>query len=431
MSSDFLFVTVPQTGHTLPLTSFAAELVRRGHRVRWYTGSRMADAVTATGAELLEMPVDLEPDQANLAATFPERASLKGLPQARFDLENIFVKPAGHHTKALAAMSPADVVVGDTWALAAPWLHELTGVRAATIGVNPLLFPSLDSPPAGLGMRPLPGPLNRVRNRLLNLMVGKVALASSVKVADDVRAGLGLPRAGRTPLVYAARTQLYLQLSPPGFEFPRKDLPGHVHFLGHPVDRKPATERPEWWGLLRGRKVVLVTQGTVATDPGSLLRPAIEALAGRDVVVIAVTGGAPTSVLGPLPGNVIAERFLPFDALLPHVHALVTNGGFGGVQRAIAHGVPLVVAGTSEDKKDVNARVAHSGVGVNLGTDTPTAAAIDRAVATVLGDTRFRQAVLRVRDSAAPGNPTIRGTDLLEELAVTKGNHEYVTRNTT
>jgi UDP:flavonoid glycosyltransferase YjiC (YdhE family) len=132
-------------------------------------------------------------------------------------------------------------------------------------------------------------------------------------------------------------------------------------------------------------------------------------------------------VLGPLPGNVIAERFLPFDALLPHVDVLVTNGGFGGVQRAIAHGVPLVVAGTTEDKKDVNARVAHSGVGVNLRTDTPTAAAIGRAVATVLGSTRFRQAVMRVRDSAPPGNPTIRGTDLLEELAAMKENHEHVT----
>jgi formate dehydrogenase assembly factor FdhD len=39
--------------------------------------------------------------------------------------------------------------------------------------------------------------------------------------------------------------------------------------------------------------------------------------------------------------------------LLPKVDVMVTNGGYGGVQRAVSTGVPLVVAGSTEDELEV------------------------------------------------------------------------------
>ena len=81
--------------------------------------------------------------------------------------------------------------------------------------------------------------------------------------------------------------------------------------------------------------------------------------------------------------------------LLPKVDVMVTNGGYGAVQRALATGVPLVVAGDTEDKPEVAARVAWSGAGINLRTGTPTAKAIRYAVREVLGDGRYLR---RARD---------------------------------
>ncbi len=49
--------------------------------------------------------------------------------------------------------------------------------------------------------------------------------------------------------------------------------------------------------------------------------------------------------------------------LLPRVDVMVTNGGYGAVQRALAAGVPIVAAGRTEDKPEVAARVQHFGVG--------------------------------------------------------------------
>ena len=69
---------------------------------------------------------------------------------------------------------------------------------------------------------------------------------------------------------------------------------------------------------------------------------------------------------------------------------MVTNGGYGGVQMALSQGVPLVVAGTTEDKPEVAARVAWSGAGINLKTAAPTPAQVRDAVRALLDDQRYR-----------------------------------------
>lgn len=114
-----------------------------------------------------------------------------------------------------------------------------------------------------------------------------------------------------------------------------------------------------------------VTQGTIDNaDLGRLLEPTIDALGGEDVIVVATTGGRELSQLKvPLPLNTYVAEYIPHDVLLPKVDVMVTNGGYGAVQRALSMGVPLAVAGNTEDKPEVAARVAWSGAGVNLKTD--------------------------------------------------------------
>jgi UDP:flavonoid glycosyltransferase YjiC (YdhE family) len=132
---------------------------------------------------------------------------------------------------------------------------------------------------------------------------------------------------------------------------------------------------PAWWGDLDGRTVVHVSQGTVAnTDLEELLAPTMRALADRDVIVVAATGGAPVESLGELPANARVAEFIPYDALMPRVDAFVSNGGYGGLHHALAHGVPMIVAGDTEDKMETTRRVEWSGAGINLRTARPTEA---------------------------------------------------------
>ena len=140
--------------------------------------------------------------------------------------------------------------------------------------------------------------------------------------------------------------------------------------------------------------MVHVTQGTLDNaDLGRLLLVTTRALARDDVLVVATTGGPdPEPLRRDLPANVRLERFVPHDLLLPHVDVMVTNGGYGGVQQALANGVPLVVAGDSEDKPEVAARVQWSGAGVNLHTGRPSPAMVGRAVRRVLAHGSYRRA---------------------------------------
>jgi UDP:flavonoid glycosyltransferase YjiC (YdhE family) len=180
----------------------------------------------------------------------------------------------------------------------------------------------------------------------------------------------------------------FLQLTVPSFEFPRRNLPSSVHFVGVLPIIPGQAALPPWADEIdRSRKIVLVTQGTVSNHNfGQLVAPTLAALADEpDLLVVVTTGGRPVdSIPGPIPANARLAAYLPFEWLLPKVDVLVTNGGYGTVNQALSYGVPLVTAGLNEDKADVNARVAWSGVGINLGTNEPVASAVREAVRAVL-----------------------------------------------
>jgi UDP:flavonoid glycosyltransferase YjiC (YdhE family) len=135
---------------------------------------------------------------------------------------------------------------------------------------------------------------------------------------------------------------------------------------------------------------------------------------------VITTGGDPEHGLpGPVPDNARVEAFVPHTALLPHVDLMITNGGYGGVMTALAHGVPLIVAGTTEEKPEIAARVAWSGAGLDLRTKRPSPRQIADATRTVLGDPRYRRNAERIRDDFGRHDAPREAADLLEELAAT------------
>lgn len=112
------------------------------------------------------------------------------------------------------------------------------------------------------------------------------------------------------------------------------------------------------------------------------------------MLVVAATGGRPVDEVlrhfpDGMPANARVAEMVAYDELLPRCVVFVTNGGFGGVQQALAAGVPAVVAGATEDKPEVAARVAWSGAGVNLRAGSPRPRRIRRGVRRVLRDPRY------------------------------------------
>jgi UDP:flavonoid glycosyltransferase YjiC (YdhE family) len=262
---------------------------------------------------------------------------------------------------------------------------------------------------------------SRSRNRQIDWLLHHGPLRPLQAALDAELAAVGAPASPVNYFDLVGLFDLTCHLSVPGLEYPRREQPATVRFVGPLPAPDAASGLPPWWDeLTDDRPIVHVTQGTLDNvDPTRLIAPAIRGLAEEPVWVLASTGGRSVQPLrsalgGRLPDNARVGEFLPYDTLLPRVSVMVTNGGFGGVQRALAYGVPLVVAGATEDKPEVAARVAWSGVGRNLHTGRPSPRRVRAAVRTVLGDPRYRCAAARLRQEIAEhGDPVDTIADAL------------------
>lgn len=68
---------------------------------------------------------------------------------------------------------------------------------------------------------------------------------------------------------------------------------------------------------------------------------------------------------------------------------MVANGGYGAVQKCLIHGVPMIIAGTSQDKATNGAIADLTGFGISLYSQSPGVDKILSAVDKILGDESY------------------------------------------
>jgi MGT family glycosyltransferase len=259
-----------------------------------------------------------------------------------------------------------------------------------------------------------------MRNAALNWLVDHVVFRAVNARFQELRRELGLPPFPGSLFELARISNLFLQGSAPSFEYPRSDLLPQIRFVGATVpEASPEWSPPDWWEAVNGRPVVLLTQGTINNDFDQLIRPAIRALANEDLTVVVTTGNRPSAeaVVDPLPANVRIEQFIPYRHLMPKVDLLLTNGGYGSIQIALAHGVPVVAIGRTEEKPEIANRVAWAGVGVGLRVQRPSERQIRNAVRKVLRGPTYRERARAMASEMAGLDAARISADLLEALA--------------
>ncbi len=397
-----LIASTPATGHINPMFAIGRMLVEEGHEVVGLSANAMRDRIEAAGATFHPFPKEADLDLRYLDAVFPEFKTLApGPDMSRFYMERVFIDPmpAQHEAvKQVLKTFPADVMLGDNGFLGA--LPMLLGPRSNRLpivicGTMFLTYRRDDGAPHFMGLPPARDEAEHAEYAAIAKTHEELLYAPVRQYRNDCLARMNVgPLAGDSHEAMITLPDAWLQLTIPSFEFPRRHLPPTVRFVGAlPIIPKQAP-LPPWAAELDGRrKVVLATQGTVSNvDFNQLIVPTLAALANEpDVLVVVTTGGRRLDdIPGPIPANARLANYLPFEWLLPKVDVLVTNGGFGTVNQALSFGIPLVTAGLSEDKADVNARVAWSGVGIDLKTQNATSSALREAVRTVLYKPNYR-----------------------------------------
>ncbi|MBS1905954.1 MAG: glycosyltransferase [Actinobacteria bacterium] len=421
--SSFLLTAMPFTGHVAPMTAIAGELVRRGHDVRFYTGSRFRARVEAVGARLVPWRQAPDFDETDLAATFPRLIGKKGVRQLLVNMVDCFIRTAPAQVADLVTewhRDPWDALAADETSVGAVLFSETMHHPWSTVAVLPLNLLGPAGPPSGMGLRPGNTAVTRVRDAVLRGLVPALS-RPLVRALDEAEHAVGLEARGWSLDRLVFSPTLILASGAPALDYDRADRPEHVHFVGELATRTratPAVPLPSWWADLDGRRVVLVTQGTLNTDPEDLVRPALQALDGRDMIVVATTGVPGRDGLSfPVPANTRVIGIAPFADLLPRLDLAITNGGWGGTLATLAQGIPLVIAGGDLDKPEVAARVAFTGAGVNLRTGTPSAGAVGAAVDRVLGEGGFRDSATRVGSELRALGGAAHAADLLERTA--------------
>ncbi|WP_067690751.1 glycosyltransferase [Nocardia jejuensis] len=409
--SRYLLCATPAGGHVHPVLGVASGLRERGHEVTVLTGSRFRSIVEDAGIDFRSSSGAADINDRDPDSFLPDRDRYRGLGLARYQLRRMFIDPIPAQARDVAAavhdLDPDAVVVDSMFLGALPMLRGPGRMPVIALGVSPVSMPGPDVPPYNSGLVPAAGALGRVRNRTLNAVTA-MAFRSVNRAADDaVRSVAGHGLDGGL-FGIARHYDRYLQLGPAEFEYPRRDLPPGFRFVGSlGLDSAPArVALPRWWSELPDRRVVHVSQGAAANaDLATLIRPTIDALADSDLLVVVTTGGEPVERLGSLPPNVRAAEFIPHAALFPCTDLFVTNGGYGGVTTALAHGVPVLVAPGGEDKREVAAHVRYFGVGMDLCTERPAVEQIRAAVRRILDEPEHRAAARTLALSCARYRP--------------------------
>lgn len=414
----YLLAVSAVPGHVMPMVRIGQHLARRGHQVEMLTGARFAGLVESADMRFLPLPrdgaIDSQPAAVRLDRP-PVPRVVRRWRRGRIEMRSLFIMPMAAQSRALTAAladiaapgtTGVDAILVDVGFTGVLPLLLATAARPPVIVCNmtPLMLSSADTAPFGMARQPGA----QVDYRAMNWVVHHLLFGGTQAHANRV---LGKSGSGPIPVFLSDWPRLaeaMLQLSVPALEYPRTDLPDSVIFTGPVLPAPaPATTLPRWWpDLAAARTVIHVTQGTWDNaDLDRLIGPTIRGLANDDVLVVVSTGGRPASAMpGAVPGNVRIAEFLPYDLLLPAVDVMVTNGGYSGVQHALAYGVPLIVAGDTADKAEVAARVAYNRCGIDLHSGTPDGGAVAAAVRDLLADSEYRRQAGRLRRDIAATN---------------------------
>jgi MGT family glycosyltransferase len=395
------------------MLAIAQHLTSVGHNVTFNTSEYFRNQVESAGIRFVAMTGKANYDYRDIE--LHENKSLSGEDPKLHMLRSRFADtiPDQHECiQRILRDTPADLVLVDTMLLGSfPMLLGPRQKRPPVIGcgVNPLLLSSRD---CGFILPPA----NTPEGRQQILEENQRLLAQFQPVTDHINSIMRTYDLPPMPHFFTdcmcLLPDLFLQFTAEALEFPRGDMPDTVHFVGPVLPKRSVEfEEPAWWAELDGSKpVVLVTQGTLANhDFNEVIQPALSGLSDEELLVIVAAGRSDTQTLV-VPANARVASFIPFDRLLPKVDVLVTNGGYGAVNHAFSLGVPIVVAGETEEKDIIAARVGWTGAGINLKTRYASAEQIRNAVRAILTNKRYRDEAKRLQTDFARHNA-------LDELA--------------
>ena len=354
-----LFATTRGAGHVGPLIPFARAAAAAGHDVLFAGPGSAGRLVRRAGFAFTAVA---EPSRAEAERAWAPVWSKETTPGMAVVVRDLFI---GLHARtAMPGMLDAtvrfrpDVVVRETLEFSSALVAERLAIPQIRVGVH--LDSDTDADPRLLGV--------------------------ATPALDLLRPGLGLEP---DPEATAIRDSPVLTLAP-------ASTSGTAPVLRfRDAEPEVQAELPRWGDP--AAPLVYVSFGSHAAAshhfPG-VYRRAAQALAELPVRAMLTIGDRrDPGELGPLPGSVRVERWVPQAAVMAQASAMVSHGGSGSTLMALAAGVPQAFVPLFVDGPANARRVAELGAGIALDAGSDELAA---AVGELLTDPGYRAAAAAV-----------------------------------
>jgi MGT family glycosyltransferase len=399
-----LVYTTPGPGNIYPVVPTLLELRERGHELHVRTRAMEAQRLRSIGldAAAVDPRIDrIEIDDYRARSQVDASMRLLRAIAARGKIE---IETVG---AAIDEWQP-DVLLIDATAQGAGYAAEASGLPWAQYCPFPPAIRSDDVPPYGLGLRPASHVAGHLRDRFLG-WVSERLLSGQLRPLNELRADLGLRPLDAFDEQYRKSDRFILFTAEP-YEYPRSDWPENVRLVG-PGTWGPPGEAPPWL-LTEERPIVLVTASTELQADAKLIATALDGLAGEPFAIVATTAAHDPARFKP-PANARVERFLPHDQIIARAACVISHGGQGTTQKALAAGVPVCVVPFCRDQFEVARRVEVADAGVRLTPRRLNPRRLRRSVREAISK---RAGAERVAGAFALAGGAAAAADAVEEL---------------
>ncbi len=358
------FFCIPAHGHTNPMLPVAAELVKRGNAVRFYSFNEFETKIKATGAEFVSCDYFLP------KLTDKELSGLKSVSTTEMTVQDIRITLGmdSFLDGEFKAFRP-DVVYSDSvcfWGKLIARKHNLPlVVSTSTFAFNKMSSQYMKSSP----------------REIADMIFGLLKIARELKKLRPygyrVDSVLSLIQSdnGTDSVVYTSRR----------FQPCAESFSDHYAFVGPSVFSNAVPNKEQ------ARPLIYISLGTVINDRPDFYKKCVEALAGQGVDVIISCGNAVKSEdFGVLPESVKVYSYVDQLDVLSRADVFITHCGMNSVSESLYMATPTVLCPQTGEQRAVARRAAEFGAGVIL--KDCSAEGIRKAVMTVLNSGTYRAA---------------------------------------
>ena len=268
-------------------------------------------------------------------------------------------------------------------------------------------------PPFFTGWRYSDSKLAVTRNSLGYAAI-KIASWSLQRLINRHRKTWGLKPLAKFDDTFSPFAQISQQVAE--FDFPRKRLPDHFHYVG-PVCASRGRPIDFPWELLDRRPLIYASLGTVVHHQRRLYQMIAEGCANLDAQLVLSLGGAEkSSQYDRLPGSPLVVSFAPQVELIRKAALTITHAGLNTTLESLTEGVPLVAIPITFEQPAIGARIQWTGVGETIPAPDLTPARLQTVVTKVLATGRYRESAKRMKNAIAHSGGAAQAATIIEEV---------------